>query len=136
MPKRGVRPMLVWLSFIWLAAIAGFFVWANVSTRRSEGQAPELVAAVDAALSRSVRDADRSLAERLTSISRLQGTESVDPLSLAPKVEGAEAFRIELTPTGDVELGYRGTSIANGICVDGSIGATGHISVRRAACHV
>ena len=134
--RRLVMRVLVWLTFVWLAVLAGFFVWSYQTHRETEPQAPELVAAVDGAL-RSALSQNAALLNTLVSTNLIQSFDesgATDVFSVVPIVEGAEPFRFSVTPDGGAVIGYRGTSLANEICVRGVLLPSGVVTTQRWSC--
>ena len=134
--RRLVMRVVVWLTFVWLAVLAGFFVWSYQSHRDTERQAPELVAAVDGAL-RSAASQNPGLLNAMVSTNLIQSfdeTGATDVFSVVPVVEGAKPFRFSVTPDGAAVIGYRGTSLANEVCVRGVLSPSGAVTTQRWSC--
>ena len=134
--RRRLVMRVVGLTFVWLAVLAGFFVWSYQTHRETERQAPELVAAVDDAL-RSAVSQIPGLLNTLVSINLIQSFDesgATDVFSVVPVVEGAEPFRFSVTPDGGAVIGYRGTSLANEICVRGVLLPSGVVTTQRWSC--
>ena len=134
--RRRLVMRVVGLTFVWLAVLAGFFVWSYQTHRETERQAPELVAAVDDAL-RSAVSQNPGLLNTLVSINLIQSFDesgATDVFSVVPVVEGAEPFRFSVTPDGGAVIGYRGTSLANEICVRGVLLPSGVVTTQRWSC--
>lgn len=134
--RRSLRRALVWLSFVWLAVLAGFFVWACKTHNDAERQAPKLVAAVDDAM-RSASSQNAGLLDKLVVTSRIQSMGepgATDVFSVVPVVEGAEAFQFTVAPDGAVVVGYRGTSLANDVCVRSVLSPSGAVATQRWSC--
>lgn len=128
--------VLVWLTFVWLAVLAGSFVWSYQTHRNTERQAPEVVAAVDGAL-RSAVSQNPGLLNTMISTNLIQSfdeTGATDVFSVVPVVEGAEPFRFSVTPDGAAVIGYRGTSLANEVCVRGVLSPSGAVTAQRWSC--
>ena len=133
---RMVMRVVVWLTFVWLAVLAGFFVWSYQTHRETERQAPELVTAVDGAL-RSAVSQNAALLNMMVSTNQIQSFDesgATDVFSVVPVVEGAEPFRFSVTPDGAAVIGYRGTSLANEVCVRGVLLPSGVVATQRWSC--
>ena len=131
-----VMRVVVWLTFVWLAVLAGFFVWSYQTQRETERQAPELVAAVDDAM-RSALSQNGALLNTMVSTNQIQSFDesgATDVFSVVPVVEGAEPFRFSVTPDGAAVIGYRGTSLANEVCVRGVLLPSGVVTTQRWSC--
>ena len=126
----------MWVTFVWLAVLAGFFVWSYQTHRETERQAPELVAAVDGAL-RSAASQNPGLLNMMVSTNQIQSFDesgATDVFSVVPVVEGAEPFRFSVSPDGVAVIGYRGTSLANEVCVRGVLSPSGAVTAQRWSC--
>jgi len=110
-----------------------FFAWAAWSGSVVEGEAPRLVANVDAAVG-SALDEDPGLRERLLEVSSMASFGGPDVLSVVPRVEGAEAFSFGAGEGGSAVIGYRGTSLAGGVCVRAVLSVEGRVQVERGDC--
>ena len=134
--RRPLMKVVVWLTFVWLAVLAGFFVWSYQTHRETERQTPELVDAVDGAL-RSAASENPGLLNSMVSTNLIQSfdeTGATDVFSVVPVVEGAKPFRFSVTPDGAAVIGYRGTSLANEVCVRGVLSPSGAVTTQRWSC--
>jgi len=126
----------VWLTFAWVVVLVGFIVWARWTHDNNEHEAPTLIAAVDESM-RSASGQDTGLLQKLVLTSRIQSLGdpgATDVLSVVPAVQGAEPFQFMVTDEGGAAIGYRGTSLANDICVRSVLTPTGNVQTSRASC--
>ena len=134
--RRPMVKVLVWLTFVWLVVLAGFFVWSYQTHRETELQTPEMVAAVDGAMRAAVSQ-NAALLNAMVSTNQIQSFDesgATDVFSVVPVVEGAEPFRFSVTPDGAAVIGYRGTSLANEVCVRGVLSPSGAVTAQRWSC--
>ena len=134
--RRPMMRALVWLTFVWLAVLAGFFVWTYKTHSDSESQAPKLVAAVDDAM-RSASSQNTGLLAKLVVTDRAQwmgAPGATDVLSVVPVVAGAEPFQFTVAQDGAAVVGYRGTSLANDVCVSTVLAPSGAVATQRSSC--
>jgi len=128
--------ILVWLTFVWLAALGGFVVWAYKTNNDAEAQAPKLVAAVDEAM-RSASSLNAGLLDKLVLTDKIESIGvpgATDVLSIVPVVEGAEPFQFLVDKDGAVVVGYRGKSLANDVCVRAVLSPSGAVTTQRSSC--
>ena len=134
--KRALARGVVWLTFAWVVVLVGFIVWAKWTHDNTEREAPNLIAAVDDSV-RSAFIQDSDLLAKLVLTSRIQSLGdpgAIDVFSVVPTVRGAEPFQFMITDEGGAAIGYRGTSLANDICVRSDLTPTGNVQTSRSSC--
>jgi len=128
-----LKRALVWASFAWLAVLAGAFGWAWLRRSVIDEQAPQLVEVVDLTVRNATRK-DPGLLDRLITTGRLHWLDGSDVLSEVPRVRCAKPFRFSVTSDGVAVIGYRGTCLAEDVCVRTQIWPSGHVSTSRHDC--
>lgn len=134
--RRPIMRILVWLTFLWLAVLAGFFIWAARTHGDTERQVPELVAAVDDAM-RSASSENPDLLRAMVATNMLASFDesgATDVFSLVPEVRGAKPLRFSVSPEGAAIFDYRGTSLATDVCVRSVLSTAGTVSTERWSC--
>lgn len=129
---------LVWFTFAWVVVLVVFIGWAKWADDNIEREVPSLIAAVDASV-RSASSQDTGLVQKLVLTSRIQSlgdSGATDVLSVVPTVQGAEPFQFMVTDEGGAAIGYRGTSLANEVCVRSVLTLAGAVQTSRASCNV
>ena len=134
--KRLMMRIVVWLTFVWIAVMAGFFIWSAKTHNDTERKAPELVAAVDDAMSSASRQNPElvNTLVRTNVIQSVVGPSATDVFSLVPVVQGAEAFRFSVDTDGAAVVGYRGTGLASDVCVRSVLALSGVVTTQRWSC--
>lgn len=136
--RRKLAKTAVWLTFAWVAVVAGFIVWAKWAHDNNEHEVPTLIAAVDDSV-RTASSQDTGLLQKLVLTSRIDSLGdpgATDVLSVVPTVQGAEPFQFMVTDDGGAAIGYRGTSLANDVCVRSVLTPAGTVQTSRASCSV